>query len=134
MATGDIPDPPARTGWRRILLGAHDGGVDVVMTALAALIVLDRLADPGDVRLGQLVALTAAGSYLLPNPVGGLLWLLRRGRRGSPDRRGSASPKETDPDRNDQPDQVGVSPEPDRGGIKPDRPERAGSGETPDSD
>lgn len=108
MRTGEFPDGPKRQGWRSVLTRLRDHGMDLATTALAALIVFDRVADPGVDQVWPLVAITLAGPWLLPKPATGLIWLLRRWWRNRPDyRRQQAAP-----DDDDQPDQVRVSPEP----------------------
>ncbi|WP_210774222.1 hypothetical protein [Micromonospora sp. U56] len=128
MKTGEFPDRPERQGWRQFLTSVRDQGAELVATALAALIVFDRVADPGVDPVWPLVVVTVAGPWLLPMPVTVLIWLLRRWWRNQPDLR----PRHAAPD-DDQPDQVGVSPETTSRGIRPDRPEQVGFGETPDA-
>ncbi|MFG3685514.1 hypothetical protein [Micromonospora sp. NPDC047740] len=74
---GEFPDPPVRKGWRRALVKVRDWGADAAWSVMAALIVFDHVADPGDAQVWQLVAVTAAGPFLLPESVKGLFWLLR---------------------------------------------------------
>lgn len=106
VTTGDVPDPPVRKGWRRILVRVRDEATEVVVTVAGALIVFDHVADPGDAQVWQLVAVTAVGPFLLPKSVAGLFWLLRWWWQ----RRPSYRPRHARPNEEhspDQPDQVG---------------------------
>lgn len=91
VTTGEVPDPPALTGWRRTLVRVRDWGAGVGWSVLAALIVFNFVADPGDVQLWQLIAVTAVGPVLLWGSLTGLFRLLRwwwrreRGHHASPD-------------------------------------------------
>ena len=64
----------------------RSGAVPVVGPVVAALIVFEHVADPGDVRLGQLVAVSAVGPFLLPRVLSGPVRLLRWWRRRHADR------------------------------------------------
>ncbi|WP_326563500.1 hypothetical protein [Micromonospora peucetia] len=77
VTRGEVLDPPVRKGWRRALVRVRDWGADAAWSVMAALIVFDHVADPGDARVWQLVAATAVGPFLLPKSVRGLFWLLR---------------------------------------------------------
>jgi hypothetical protein len=79
MATGnEPPDLPVRTGRRRTLARVGGWAAEAAGSVTAALIVFGYVADPGDARLWQLVAVTVIGPFLLPKSVTGLVWLLRR--------------------------------------------------------
>jgi hypothetical protein len=78
VSGGEVPDPPVRRGWRRVLAW----GTHAAWLVLAALIVFGRVADPGDAHVGLLVAVTALGPLLLPRFLAGSVRLLRR--RGAP--------------------------------------------------
>lgn len=77
VTTGDVPDPPARTGPRRTLERARDSGADAAWSVIAALIVFHHVADPGTAHFWRLIAVTALGPFLLPKIVEGLFRLLR---------------------------------------------------------
>ena len=74
----EVPDPPVREGRRRALLTVLDGVGHIAWSVSAALIVFGYVADPGSTHLWQLVALTAAGAFLVPRSVSGSARLLRR--------------------------------------------------------
>lgn len=82
-------------GWRRDppeRYGVMQWVVEVAWSVIAALIVFTRVADPGDANLWLLVAVTAAGPFLVPRVVAAPFRLLRRWRRHSP----AAAPGATD--------------------------------------
>ncbi|MEO3780414.1 hypothetical protein ABGB16_27085 [Micromonospora sp. B11E3] len=89
VARGEVPDSPVRKGWRRTLATVRDRGAEAAWWVMAALIVFNRVAHPGDAQVWQLVAVTAVGPLLLPASVRGLFRLLRwwwRRRRRDPAR------------------------------------------------
>ena len=75
-------------GWRREppeRIGMVQWVVEVAWWVTAALIVFTRVADPGDANLWLLVAVTAAGPFLVPRAAAAPFRLLRRWlRRHSP--------------------------------------------------
>lgn len=77
VVKGELLDPPERKGWRHHLVWVRNRGITVACRVLAALIVFRHVADPGDVQVWQLVAVTAAGPILLSASVAGLFRLLR---------------------------------------------------------
>ncbi|WP_231931661.1 hypothetical protein [Micromonospora echinospora] len=77
LTTGEVPDPPVQKGWRRTLVKVRDWAADAAWSVMAALIVFDHVADPGNAHVWQLVAVTAVGPFLLPKSVKGLFWSLR---------------------------------------------------------
>ncbi|MEU6077036.1 hypothetical protein [Micromonospora sp. NPDC047074] len=100
VTTGEVPDPPVRKGWRRILVEVRDRVANAAWSVLAALLVFDHVADPGNAHVCQLVAVTAVGPFLLLQSVTGLFWPLRwwwrrrhryRARHANPDEEPSMS-------------------------------------------
>ncbi|WP_241825493.1 hypothetical protein [Micromonospora sp. CB01531] len=77
VTRGEVPDPPVQKGWRRTLVKVRGWVADAAWSVMAALIVFDHVADPGDAHVWQLVVVTAVGPFLLPESVKGLFWLLR---------------------------------------------------------
>ncbi len=77
VTKGETLDHPARKELRRGLVLVRDWGADAVGFAVAALIVFDHVADPGDAWVWQLVVVTAVGPLLLSAFGKGLSWLLR---------------------------------------------------------
>jgi hypothetical protein len=82
-ATGEMPAAPERKGLRGVVITLRREGVDAAMTAVAALVVVGYLARvPVNDQAMRLIALSAAGTYLLPTAVGWLVkllaWLWRR--------------------------------------------------------
>ena len=77
VTTGETPPLPVRTGWHGRLLRARDRGAPVAVQVAAALIVFTQVADPGEVEIWQLIAVTVAGPFLLPRTVRGVQRLIR---------------------------------------------------------
>jgi hypothetical protein len=77
MTRGEAPDPPVPHGWRHTLLRVLHRGADAAWTVIAALIVFNHVADPGDAHVWLLVVVTAAGPLLVPRSVSGPVQLLR---------------------------------------------------------
>jgi hypothetical protein len=102
IVRGEVLEPPVRTGWRRVLATVGGGAAALTCSVLAALIVFAYVADPGVARLWPLVAVTAAGPFLLPRLVSGAFRLLRRWRhrrsRSAPDDQGGPGVNRAHPD------------------------------------
>jgi hypothetical protein len=81
VTTGEVPESAEPEGRRRILATVRDWTADIAWSVIAALIVFERLADPGNAPRWQLVAVTAAGPFLLPKLFWPLGWWRRRQKR-----------------------------------------------------
>ncbi|WP_173062321.1 hypothetical protein [Phytohabitans houttuyneae] len=92
MRNGEVGRPEVLTGRRRVLARVRNDAVEVASLLVAALIVFTRVRDPGDVGLWLVVAVTAAVPLLLPLPVQGPGWLVRRWWRARRGRRPSSTP------------------------------------------
>lgn len=84
VTRGEFLDPPAPKGWRRFHIRVRDYAAQAAAATTAALIVLNYLMDPGEVHLWLLATLTAVVPILLPLPLKGLVWLIRRWWRSRP--------------------------------------------------
>jgi len=94
LITGEVPTPPVRAGWRRVFVKARDHAADLLAAVAAALIVISRMADPGEVRVWQLVAIIVLGPLLLAKLAAAPFRLLRWRWRTRP----SYQPRHTRPD------------------------------------
>jgi hypothetical protein len=98
VTRGEFLPPPVPKGGRRTLAKVRDYGMEAAASAAAALIILNYVIDPGEAHHWQLATVTAVVPLLLPLPLKGVAWLIRRWWRSRPATDHSTRAPSTTPD------------------------------------